>query len=193
MMEATAPIVTPGLRAPAWPAPTPSFSLTPLGTAGAACEEVVAMVVEASLEPDICEKSYLPARMDADRARQYCAHANGVVIRVGGKPVGVAMAHPDPDPGQGVEIPAGCAELEVWVLAAYRGQTKLWYPMMMAWMAARFDRLISVIWADNHAPTTVLRRNGWAWLGQSDWSDGGCSGRCDVFLYDLAPHRAPTT
>ena len=61
------------------------------------------------------------------------------------------------------------------------------------WMAARFERLVGVTWADNETAIALLRWSGWRWIGRSVWSGGGMSGPCEVFLYDLAPHRGRTT
>jgi hypothetical protein len=169
------------------------ISIAPLGELGAASAEVVEMLVAASFDPEIRAKNYLPHSMDAAQARTYCLSANGVVLRLGDRPVGVAVARPDPDPGQGVEIPAGCPELEMWVLPPYRGQAMRWFPLITAWMAQRFDELLGVTWADNHTAVALLRWSGWKWLGQSFWSDGTCEGRCEVVLYDLRPHRHAAT
>jgi len=156
-------------------------------------DDVIAMLVEGSFDPAVREKNYLPACMDAARARAYCAEACGVVLYLDGRPVGVAVAKPDPDPGTGVEIPAGCPELDMWVLPRWRGQSMRWFPLIAAWMAQRFDELLGVTWADNHTAIALLRWSGWKWLGQSFWSCETCSGHCEVFLYDLRPHRAPTS
>ena len=169
------------------------IGISPLGEDGAGCPEVVAMLVEASFDPQIRAKNYLPPAMDAARARAYCVNANGVVLRLGGRPVGIAVARPGPDPGQGVEIPAGCPELDMWVLAPHRGQSMRWFPLITTWMAQRFDELLGVTWADNRTAVALLRWSGWKWLGQSFWTDGTCEGRCEVFLYDLRPHRRAAT
>ena len=167
----------------------PAVTISPLGPAGAESEDVVAMVVEGSFDPEVRIKNYLPSRMDTERAREYCAGANGIVLRLDGKPVGVAVARPDPDPGVGVEIPAGCVELDMWVLPAYRGQGMRWFPLITDWMAQRFDQIVGVTWEDNHTAIALLRWSGWKWIGRSFWSGGGCSGHCQVFIYDLRPHR----
>lgn len=151
------------------------------------------MLVEASFDPAIRAKNYLPAGLDTERARAYCASSEGVVLRLGDTPVGVAVAKPDPDPGVGVEIPAGCPELDMWVLAPFRGQGMRWFPLIAAWMAERHEQLLGVTWADNHTAVALLRWSGWKHLGKSFWTDGSCSGHCEVFVYDLRPHRTRST
>jgi hypothetical protein len=165
------------------------ISMSPLREVTAADDDVLAMLVEGSFDADIRMKTYFPSRMDAAQALAYCRATEGVVLRLGGKPVGLAVARPDPDAGQGVAIPPGVPELELWVLAAHRGQGKRWFPLFAPWMAQRFDRMIAVAWEDNHAPIALLRHSGWDWLGKSFWTDGSVSGNCEVFSYDLTPLR----
>jgi hypothetical protein len=147
------------------------------------------MFVEASFDPAIGASNYLPPRMDEAKARAYCAGTAGVVLRSGGTPAGVAVILPEPDPGVGVEIPEGCVELDVWVLAPFRGQVVRWFPLIQAWMAERYPRVLGVIWEDHHTAKALLRWSGWRHLGRSFWSRDGCSGQCDVFLLELLPPR----
>lgn len=169
------------------------LSLSPLGEVGAACDDVVAMIVEASHEPAIRAMNYLPHCLDTASAREYCAGADGVVLRIDGAPVGVTVVLHHPSPGEGVEIPDGCVELDEWVLPPWRGKGilgKRGWPLISAWLAQRFERVLSVTWEENVAAQALLRGRGYEWIGKSLWSGNGQSGPCEVFLYDLTRHRS---
>lgn len=168
------------------------LTITPFLENGAAAEDVIAMIVEASFEPAIRAMNYLPHCMDEARAREYCAKSDGIVLRLDGQPIGVSVVSHTAQPGEGVEIPPGCVELDEWVLPPYRGQGILGrrgWPLITAWLAQRFERVISVTWIDNHAAQALLRSRGYKHIGRSFWSGNGFSGHCEVFLYDLLPHR----
>lgn len=178
------------------PAPLPLLPLTlsPLGPIGAAQDDVVAMVVEASFEPAIQVMNYLPNCLTAEKAREYCRQSDGVVLRLDGRPVGVTVVSRHPQPGAGMEVPPGTIELDEWVLPPFRGKGilgKRGWPLIAAWLAQRFDYALSVTWADNHAAIALLRGRGYRGLGRTFWTGADSSGYCEVFLYDLAPHRAP--
>lgn len=172
--------------------PPANISISPLDAAAAESDDVIAMLIAGSIDPEVRVKNYLPAAMDAARAQQYCREANGVVLRLDGQPVGVAVAKPNPDAGVGVEIPKDCPELDMWVLASVRGQGLRFFPLVKEWLAQRFDQVLGVTWEDNHTAVALLRWSGWQWLGRSFWSDGSCAGHCQVFVYDLKAHRSRT-
>lgn len=165
-------------------------SVSPLGEDAAADPEVLDMLIEGSLDPEVRAKNYLPAYMDAARAAQYCRESVGVVLLLGGQPVGVAVARPNPDPGQGVTVPPGCPELDMWVLPRCRGQAVRWLQFILDYLAQRFEQILGVTWEENHTAVALLRWSGWRWLGRSFWSDGSCAGYCQVFVYDLKAHRS---
>ncbi len=169
--------------------PALPVSISRLGEACDDRDEVLAMLVEGSFDAEVLVKNYLPQRMDRARAERYLAEADGVVLRLGSRPVGVAVALHEPSPGEGVEIPEGSVELDMWLLAPFRGQGMRWFPLIKDWMAERFDHLVGVTWADNHTAVALLRWSGWRHLGASLWRCEGCEGRCEVFLYDLRAHR----
>ncbi len=175
------------------PSSAQKLTITPFIENGAAADDVVAMLVEASRDPAIRAMNYLPHNMDEAGARQYCAANDGVALRLDGKPVGVSVVHAHAQPGEGVEIPPGCGELDEWVLPPFRGQGILGrrgWPLITAWLAPRLERVVSVTWTDNHAAQALLRSRGYKHIGRSFWSGNGLSGYCEVFLYDLSPHRA---
>jgi len=170
------------------------LTLSPLVEAGVVPGDVAAMIIEASLDETICDMNYLPHAMDAAQAQEYCAKSDGVVLRLDGKPVGVTMVRHTPQPGEGVEIPAGCVELDEWVLAPFRGQGILGrrgWPLITAWLAQRFTHVVSVTWEDNYHAQALLRGRGYKWVGRGFWSGSGYTraGYCEVFVYDLTPHR----
>jgi hypothetical protein len=156
------------------------LSLSSLGDTPS--DDVVAMLVEASFDPDICRSNYLTPRMDADQAREYCAVTRGAVLRVGDEPVGLAVAR-NPDAGEGVELPPGAVEIELWILARHRGQGTRWFALVTEWMAERFEVLVSVLWEGSGQVAALLSRSGWERLGSSFWSGPGGAGNCDVFCY----------
>lgn len=169
------------------------LTITPFVDQGAVGDEVIAMIVEASFDPAIRAMNYLPHCLDEARARQYCTKSDGIVLRLDGEPVGVTVVRHAVQPGEGVAIPPGCVELDEWVLPPFRGQGilgKRGWPLITAWLAQRFERVISVTWSDNHAAQALLRSRGYKWLGRSLWSDSVMSGPCEVFLYELAQQRA---
>jgi hypothetical protein len=131
--------------------------------------------------------------MDALEARAYAARTTGVILRSGGTPVGVVSVLPVADPGEGVEIPDGCVELDVWVLERFRGQVIRWFPLLRAWLAGRYARVLGVVWADYDVAKALLHWSGWRHLGRSYWSRGDCSGHCEVFLLELQPLPAGAT
>ena len=175
----------------------PAISLTPLGEAGGRDAAVVAMLVEASQDAEIAAATELPSQMDTERARAYCVASEGVVIRVNGEPVGIGRMQRNPIIGDGVAVPAGAVQLDEWLLPRWRGQGLLSergaWPLLAAWMAERFDLEVSVVWEDHLAMLAILRARGYTRLGRSYWispPDGdGTSGFCEVWLYDLRPHR----
>lgn len=143
-----------------------------------------------SADATICASTYLPPGMTAEEARAYCLRSHGVVLRLGGKPVGIAVASPDVSPGEGVDVPAGAVEFDMWILGPYRGQGSRWVHMVVAWMAERYDYLVGVTWAHNAVVIALLEWAGFEHLGRSFWRGDGCAGPCEVFLHDLKALRA---
>jgi hypothetical protein len=176
------------------PIPDRALTLSPLIEDGVAPGDVVALVVAASRDPTIRAMNYVPHAMDDAQAREYCATSDGVVLRLDGEPVGVSIVRHAPQAGEGIAIPEGCVELEEWVLPPYRGQGlfgKRGWPLITAWLAPRFQCLLGVIWEDNDHAQALVRTCGWRRLGRSFWRSAGYAraGYCEVFVYDLAPHR----
>jgi hypothetical protein len=175
------------------------LTLTPLGEVGANDEVVVAMFAEASLDAALCANTELPGNMDLAHAREYIRTSDGVVIRLDGVPVGAGRVQHDPNLGEGVDVPAGAVQLDEWLLPRYRGRGILGeagaWPQIVAWMAERFDTEVSVTWADHVAMLAILRARGYTRVGLSYWRskpDGdGTQGWCEVWIYDLRPHRRP--
>ena len=98
------------------------------------------------------------------------------------EPVGLAVAR-NPDAGEGVELPPGAVEIELWILARHRGQGTRWFALVTEWMAERFEVLVSVLWEGSGQVAALLSRSGWERLGSSFWSGPGGAGNCDVFCY----------
>lgn len=170
------------------------ITISPLGPIGAAQEDVIAMLIEASFDPAIRAMNYLPDCMNQEGAREYCQRSDGVVLRVDGRPVGVTVIDRHPHTGAGVEIPPNSVELDEWVLPPFRGKGilgKRGWPHIAAWLAQRFDHAVSLTWEDNHAAIALLLGRGYKRHGRTFFSGGGTEGWCEVFLYDLAPHKAP--
>ena len=170
------------------------ITLSPLGPIGAAQDDVIAMLIEASFDPAIREMNYLPDCMDQEAAREYCRKSDGVVLRVEGQPVGVTVLDRSLHTGDGVEIPPGSVELDEWVLPPFRGKGilgKRGWPLIAAWLAQRFDHAVSLTWEHNHAAMALLLGRGYKRHGRTYFSDSGTEGWCEVFLYDLAPHKTP--
>jgi amino acid adenylation domain-containing protein len=176
-----------------------AISLTPLGDVGAEDEAVVAMFAEASKDASLCGNTELPGNMDLERAREYVRTSDGVVIRLDGVPVGAGRVQHQPNLGEGIEVlvPPGAVQLDEWLLPRYRGRGILGeagaWPQLLAWMAERFDTEVSVTWADHVAMLAILRARGYTRVGRSYWRskpDGdGTEGWCEVWIYDLRPHR----
>lgn len=177
----------------------PAITITPLGEEGAADPAVIAMLVEASNDPGLVAATELPGRMDDARARAYCLSSDGVVIRVGGEPAGAGLVQHHPNVGEGVDYPAGSVQLDEWLLARFRGKDVLGpqraWPLLVEWLAQRFDHEVSVMWEDHVEMITILRARGYTRLGRSYWRStpegDGTEGWCEVWLYDLRPHRRP--
>jgi hypothetical protein len=180
-----------------------ALTLTPLGEVGANDEAVVAMFAEASLDAALCANTELPGNMSLARAREYVRTSDGVAIRLDGVPVGAGRVQHQPNLGEGVDVPAGAVQLDEWLLPRFRGRGILGeagvWPQLVAWLAERFDTEVSVTWADHAAMLAILRARGYTRVGRSYWRsapDGdGTEGWCEVWIYDLRPHRrsAPTT
>lgn len=168
------------------------LTLSALREGGAIAEDVVAMIVEASFDPEIPAMNNLPRGLDEAGARVFFAQSDGVVLRLDGEPVGLVVAHA-PDPGDGVEVPPSCAELDEWVLAPFRGLGLLGkrgaWPLIAAWLAQRFEHVLASAWSHNHAAHSLVRARGYRHVGRTHWVGPRSSGFCEVFLYDLAPHR----
>lgn len=176
-----------------------ALTITPLGAEGANDDAVIAMLVEGSQDAALCAATELPGGMDLARARAYCRASDGVVIRRAGEPVGAGLVQHQPNLGAGVEVPAGAVQLDEWLLPRWRdqgilGEAGAW-PLLAAWLAERFDHEVSVVWADHLAMLAILRARGYTRVGRSYWASGpdgdGTAGFCEVWLYDLRPHRAP--
>lgn len=175
----------------------PEITLTPLGEEGAADPAVIAMLVEASNDPGLVAATELPGRMDEARARAYCLASDGVVIRVGGEPAGAGLVQHHPNVGEGVDYPKDGVQLDEWLLRRFRGKdvlgpTRAW-PLLVEWLAQRFDHEVSVMWEDHVEMITILRARGYTRLGRSYWRStpegDGTEGWCEVWTYDLRPHR----
>lgn len=170
------------------------LTLSLLNEGGLVADDVVAMVVEASFDPEIPAMNDLPRGLDAARARQLCTGREGVILRLDGEPVGAAIAQRDPWPGDGVELPAGCVELDEWVLAPFRGLGLLGkrgaWPLIAAWLAGLADYALAVTWTHNYAAQSLVRSRGYRHLGATYWTGPVSAGSCEVFVYDLTPHRS---
>jgi amino acid adenylation domain-containing protein len=174
-----------------------ALTLTPLGELGASDEDVIAMFAEASLDAALCANTELPGNMDRARAREYILASDGVVIRLDGVPVGAGRVQHCPNLGEGVEVPAGAVQLDEWLLPRFRGRGILGeagvWPQLVAWLAERFDTEVSVTWADHAAMLAILRARGYTRVGRSYWRStpegDGTEGWCEVWIYDLRPHR----
>ena len=183
----------------------PKITLTPLGEEGAQDDGVIAMLVVASVDPMISAATELPSRLDQASARAYCLASDGVVIRVDGQPAGAGRVHQHPNVGVGANIvvPAGSVQLDEWLLPQWRGQGILAegraWPLLADWLAQRFDHEVSVVWEDHTAMIAILRARGYTRQGRTWWESGSdgeggtgfcASGYCEVWLYDLRPHRS---
>jgi amino acid adenylation domain-containing protein len=174
-----------------------ALTLTPLGEDGANDEVVVAMFAEASRDAALCANTELPGNMNLARAREYILASDGVVIRLDGVPVGAGRVQHHPNLGEGVEVPAGAVQIDEWLLPRFRGRGILGeagvWPQLVAWLAERFDTEVSVTWADHAAMLAILRARGYTRVGRSYWRStpegDGTEGWCEVWIYDLRPHR----
>lgn len=153
---------------------------------------VISLVIEASFDAEICAKNYLPPNMDEAQAKKYCAESDALIFWLDDKPIGATVVRHEAHPGEGVEVPAGSVELDEWLLASYRGQglmgRRIGWPLIVSWLARRFQHVVSITWEDNHQAINLLRTRGYRHIGKSFWSDAGfpLSGYCEVFLYNLA-------
>jgi amino acid adenylation domain-containing protein len=174
-----------------------AITITPLGEVGASDPEVLDMFVAASTDPVLCAATELPANLDLERARAYCLAADGVVIRLDGVPVGAGLVQHHPNVGEGVEVPAGAVQLDEWLLPRWQGRGILGeagaWPLLAEWLAQRFDTEVSVTWEDHVAMIAILRARGYTRVGRSYWRStpegDGTEGFCEVWIYDLRPHR----
>lgn len=179
-----------------------ALTLTPLCVGGEVPPDVLALFLEASGDAALCAATELPGGMDAARARTYCLASDGVVIRLAGQPVGAGLVQHHPNVGElppGVTVPAGAVQLDEWLLPRFRNhgilsEAGVW-PQLAEWLARRFAYEVSVVWEDHVAMLAILQARGYQRLGRSQWQsapDGdGTSGMCEVWLYDLRPHRSP--
>lgn len=178
-------------------AAAPTITITPMGAEGARDERVIAMFVDASLDAQLCAATELPAHLDADRARAYCLASDGVVIRVDGEPAGAGIVQHHPNIGEGVDAPPGGIQLDEWLLPRWRGTGLLGegqaWTLIADWLALRFDTEVSVVWEDHAAMLAILRARGYTRLGRTWWTShtagDDSAGFCEVWTYDLRPHR----
>lgn len=172
-----------------------TVTISALDRSAADWESVIAMFVQASTEDAICATTYLPPAMTAAQARSYCAAHHGYVIRHAGEPSGAVLIHHVPRPGDGVQLPAHCVEIEFWILSRFRDRAvfrRAW-PAISEALANRYTDVAAVCWADNHAACRSLHGCGFRHLGRSFWSDADESGWCEVYVYDLRnPPTLPT-
>lgn len=176
------------------------ISITPMGEVGARDEGVIAMLVQASLDPQLCAATELPSHLTPQRARAYCLASDGVVIRVDGEPAGAGIVQHHPNIGEGVEVPPGSVQLDEWLLPRWRGTGLLGegqaWSLIADWLALRFDTEASVVWEDHVAMLAILRARGYTRLGRTWWTShtegDDSAGFCEVWLYDLRKHRAPS-
>ena len=87
--------------------------------------------------------------------------------------------------------------VDEWLLGRARGlgilgEAGAW-PLLRDWLAERFETDVAVVWEDHLAMLAILRARGYTRAGRSFWTskpDGdGSSGWCEVWTYDLRPHR----
>jgi hypothetical protein len=147
-------------------------------------DDDIEMRIARARDLEVLQKNYRPRPIDRAGARAYFATTEGVVLRLGGVPVGVAAVLSTPWPGDGVVVPIGSAELEIWVLPSVRGQGPRWFTPVLSWVAERHDQLVGVAWADSYGAIEMLHRVGWQSIGRSYWRDENVSGECKVFQLD---------
>ncbi len=94
-------------------------------------------------------------------------------------------------------MPPGSVQLDEWLLARWRGTGLLGegqaWTLIADWLAERFDTEASVVWEDHAAMLAILRARGYTRLGRTWWTShtegDDSAGFCEVWLYDLRPHR----
>lgn len=174
-----------------------TMTLSFMGERAAEDASVVSLFVEASADPVLTASTELPPYMDEGRARDYIRSKEGVVIWVEGVPVGAGVVGSHPNVGEGVTVPPGGIQLDEWLLQGWRGAGILGeagaWPMILAWLAERYDHEVSVVWEDHVAMLAILRARGYTRLGRSYWTSKipheVSAGYCEVWSLDLRPFR----
>lgn len=174
-----------------------AITLSFMGEKASEDATVVSLFVEASADPVLTASTELPAYMDEGMARGYIRSKEGVVIWVEGVPVGAGVVGSQPNVGEGVTLPPGGIQLDEWLLQGWRGAGILGeagaWPMILAWLAERYDHEVSVVWEDHVAMLAILRARGYTRLGRSYWTskvpNEVIAGYCEVWSLDLRPFR----
>jgi hypothetical protein len=151
---------------------------------------VLAMVVSASADSELCEATYLPAGMDEVSAREWLEACPSMswVVWCDGEPCGFLGL--DALRGSiGVVLPAATLEREVWLLHPWRGRgvIRAANDLVLPVVVQRGVRaILGVAWEENRAAVRGMERAGFFSLGRVWWDLEGCDpGWCEAWVLRL--------
>ena len=157
---------------------------------------VVRMVIEASVDAELCAATYLPANMSSSDVEEWLERRGPLawVITEGGEPCGFCEL------GElrgwiGLELPIGTFEREVWLHADHRGKgvaRRATACLLSEFAAAGVEHVLGVAWEENQAAIRGMRESGFERLGRV-WWDGAelGAGWCEAWVLDV-PGRLRT-
>jgi hypothetical protein len=151
---------------------------------------VLAMVVSASADVELCEATYLPEGMDEFAARAWLGACPSMswVVWCDGVPCGFLGL--DALRGSiGVAVPAATLEREVWLLQPWRGRgvIRAANELILPVAAQRGVRaILGVAWEGNRSAVRGMERAGFSTLGRVWWElDGYDPGWCEAWVLRL--------
>lgn len=146
---------------------------------------------------ELCQATYLPAGLNETAAAHWAGErgARGWAIYLDGQPVGWLEIDAVKDPC-GFDLPADCAEIEIWFLPHARGK-RLFQGTLLAiegiLRATGVSYLVGVAWVANRSSVKAMRSNGFEILGDGWWGDDVEGGMCTVGILQWGSKPVNTT
>lgn len=156
--------------------------------------DVLAMVLRASGDAELCDATYLPAGMGAADAQRWLAACEDLtwVVWCGGVPcgfLGVGALHGS----IGVELGEGVLEREVWLEAQWRGRGVIRAAMQCVIPVLRAHgvrAVLGVAWEENSSAVRAMANGGFTRVGRVWWEQGDSEpGWCEAWVFALDDQR----
>jgi L-amino acid N-acyltransferase YncA len=171
--------------------PTPSIAVRSVQPV--VSRVVLTMLVSASNDPELCQATYLPERLDMSTAAHWVRdrRTRSWVVYLDDLPVGWVEVDAVKD-ACGLAIPEQSQELEVWLLPHARGRRIFQHVLAVLrpeLIAQGVSHLVGVAWVSNYASVQAMRRAGFEMIGDAWWGPENTGGLCTVGVLPLETSR----